>query len=356
MNQISALKVGCGKFFHGKNVLPLLPAEIQSLGGKALLIGGPASLKTFFSFVQKNLDNSNITFETIEFQGECTTERADEYASHALKNGYTVFVAVGGGKCIDTVKCASKFSGLPIITIPTSVATCVATSMIAIMYNSEGQRDISVTLNKEIDVCIADRDSIATAPLHTLAAGILDSLAKYPESLHQKQGVSYTNCNLRENIQIINAKGIYDFLLSNYSDIYNNYHACTLLDDIILTNLLHTSIVSGFADGSGQLAVAHATYDFIRTYNTRKSSRFLHGEIVAVGLLAQMHFNGFSTECIEKIRCAMKEMKIPCTLKELNYETTVESFEFYLNTITEKCNIHTELEKNRLRCSLKEIL
>lgn len=41
MSELSALKVGCGKFFYGKNVLSQLPDEIlRSLGGKALIVGG----------------------------------------------------------------------------------------------------------------------------------------------------------------------------------------------------------------------------------------------------------------------------------------------------------------------------
>ena len=35
---ISPLKVGCGKFFHDKEVIGLLPSEIERLGGKALII------------------------------------------------------------------------------------------------------------------------------------------------------------------------------------------------------------------------------------------------------------------------------------------------------------------------------
>ena len=41
MSELSALKVGCGKFFYGKNVLSQLPDEILRLGGKALIVGGP---------------------------------------------------------------------------------------------------------------------------------------------------------------------------------------------------------------------------------------------------------------------------------------------------------------------------
>lgn len=44
MEAVSALKVGCGKFFHGEGVISLLAGEIMRLGGKALLVGGATGI------------------------------------------------------------------------------------------------------------------------------------------------------------------------------------------------------------------------------------------------------------------------------------------------------------------------
>ena len=48
MSELSALKVGCGKFFYGKNVLSQLPGEILRLGGKALIVGGDHSPRPMY--------------------------------------------------------------------------------------------------------------------------------------------------------------------------------------------------------------------------------------------------------------------------------------------------------------------
>jgi Glycerol dehydrogenase and related enzymes len=356
MNEISALKVGCGKFFYGKGVLEQLAPEIFRLGGRAFVIGGVHTLPLFLKHVNTMLEDSNIFYYTETFHGECTAEKAQKYADLANTGGYSVFVAIGGGKCIDQVKCASVFSGLPIITVPTSIATCVATSMVAIMYNDLGQRAPAVNLKKEVDVCIADRDLIASAPERTLSAGILDSLAKYPESVHQKKGYTYKDCNLKEYIQMINAKGIYDFLINEYSNIYQKNKECELFDDFILTNLLHTSIVSGFADGSGQLAIAHATYDFMRNHNTKNAASFLHGEIVGVGLILQMYFNEMPKEEINRIRNSMKEMQMPCNFRDLNYAESKENISLFLDIVCSECSITSAGEKSKLEKVLNEIL
>lgn len=354
-NNISALKIGCGKYLHGQGAVSTLSEEIKLLGGRALIIGGSNTLDLVMDSVSGQLDISGVTYTLCRHTAQCTTAWAQKYADMANSLNCTVLVACGGGKCIDTVKCASYFSGLPLITVPTSIATCVATSMVAIMYDNSGKRAPAVKLKKAIEVCIADDTLIGTAPNRLLAAGIFDSIAKFPESYHQKKTGSYKDCNLEEYIQIANSACIYEFLVNEGPDLYTNGRNAKRFADCILTNLLHTSIVSGFADGSGQLALAHATYDFMRNYNTEKCASLLHGEIVAVGILIQMVFNQLSPKDINKIYNLMKFMNMPMNLKDLNYEITEEKIRFFTAKLAETSNITDEKELVLLREAVKAV-
>lgn len=354
MDTISALKVGCGQFFHGDGVITLLAEAIRRLGGKALIVGGPSSVDRVMAAAQASLDAADVSYLVRKHTDYCTTAWAQTYADLAHKEGCTVMVGVGGGKCIDEMKCAAHFAGLPIITVPTSIATCVATSMVCIMYNEKGQRAPAVNLSKEVDVCIADTALIATAPRRTLAAGILDSMAKMPECFHQKSVSSYQDCSAEEYIQIINSRAIFEFLTGEARDLYQNVGKAKRFKDAVLTNLLHTSIVSGFADGHGQLAIAHATYDFLRNYNTESSYHFLHGEMVAVGLLIQMAYNGNSPEEIQNVRSLMADLEMPLTLKDLEYDTSPESLELFLSKVAADSNITSPEDMAALRQALQE--
>ncbi len=355
-NNISALKIGCGKYFHGQGVISLLAEEIKLLGGHALIIGGSRTLDIVMNSVSDQLEASSVTYKLCRHTAQCTTEWAQRYADIAKEQECTVFVACGGGKCIDTVKCASVFSGLPIITVPTSIATCVAASMIAIMYDDSGKRAPAVKLKKAIEVCIADDGLIGTAPKRLLAAGIFDSIAKFPESLHQKKAASYKDCDLCEYIQITNSECIYEFLVNEGRNLYANGKNANRFTDCILTNLLHTAIVSGFADGSGQLALAHATYDFMRNYNTEKSASILHGEIVAVGILIQMVFNQSPQKDIDEIYDLMRFMNMPLKFKDLNYEITEESLGFFTEKLAQATNITAGEELALLNKAVKAVL
>ena len=115
MNHISALKVGCGKFFHGKNVLCLLPDEIRRLGGKALVIGGKNSMKAFLDqpMIGDLLISPDIECQMIEFSGECTVARAKQYADTALKEKATVLVGIGGESVLTQLNAVLFFLRFP---------------------------------------------------------------------------------------------------------------------------------------------------------------------------------------------------------------------------------------------------
>lgn len=357
INQVSALKVGCGQFFHGSGMIELLPATLKRFGGRAVVIGGVTGTRIVMDSAKGALDKEGIEYHVFAHEGECTREKAEEFSRFALENNYSVIVGAGGGKCIDLAKATSVLAKLPVVTVPTCIATCVPTSMVCIMYNDKGQREPAIKMEKEVDVCIADTDLIATSPARLHASGILDSIAKLPECYHLKKVENYRDCDTREYIQLANAKALAEFLYGEGRDVYRNGKNAKRFEDCILTNFLHTSIVSGFADGSGQLALAHATYDFMRTHNTEASAPYLHGEIVAVGLLMQQAFNGDSPEEVDKTRQLMKDMDMPLTLKEIGFDASSEErMKFYLETIASDGHLTTAEERDRLKEAVKVIL
>ena len=139
-------------------------------------------------------------------------------------------------------------------------------------------------------------------------------------------------------------------------ELYQKGRKAHRFNDCILTNLLHTSIVSGFADGSGQLAIAHATYDFMRTWNTEASYRYLHGEMVAVGVLIQMAYNGETKERIEEVRSLMRDLDMPLTLQDLEYDTGDESIAFFTKIIGTDANVTTAEDMARVRECVNQVL
>lgn len=353
MSNYMNLRVGTGKFFIDNDCIDVLSDEINRFGGKAFFLGGPTTTDIITSRFKK-LGINAAEHIIVKHSEACSKYWAEVYASDALKDNCTVIVGIGGGKCLDLAKCVSTYSDLPLINIPTSVATCVASSSVIIVYTNDGKPDGSVSMKKEVDVVIADPKIIATSPKRYMAAGILDSIAKYPEVIHNQTITSHRDCTLEKYICTVNGKVIYDFLAEEGFEVYENQTRSLNFKNLILTNLLHTSVVSGFSYGVNQLALAHCLYDFMRRKYTEEAATYLHGEMVGVGVIAQMAFNNESHNEIEKIRNLMIAMHMPTRLQEIAFICNDENLNELIDYLIERTGLN-ENHKPMLINALKII-
>ncbi len=93
---------------------------------------------------------------------------------------------------------------------------------------------------------------------------------------------------------------------------------------VIFAAIAITGIVSGICKGSNQCAIAHKFYEECRSFFYENTLNFLHGELVAVGLLVQLSYSG--SDCAYMIN-ELTILKLPKCLSELNIPTdAVEKF------------------------------
>lgn len=351
------LKIGVGRFIFGKGVIEQLPDEILRYGKRALLIGGKTTQPMIRRMVEKDIEEKGIEAVWVLMEEPNSVDFATRLADRMRQEAIDVIVAIGGGKCMDLCKVASDMAKCAVITVPTSVATCAASSAVSIMYTKEEARyDCSIPNEKEVNSLIADVDIIGASPKRLFAAGILDSIAKLPETVNGRTNLVYPNVSLHKYMAYNNSLFIYDFLTRYGVQVYENpMEDEELLQDLILINLIVTSLVSGFSKGSDQLAVAHGLYDAMRAIFPVESKNALHGEIVAVGVLMQMRFNGDTEEEYQKILGMMKTMKMPLTLRELGVEPTEENIAKLKAANIEKNHIVKKEELERLDIAFAQI-
>lgn len=342
------LRVGAGKFFYEEGSIHHLSAEIRRLGASALMIGGPKSMEVVRTYLPKKW-NKGLQIIEIVYTEECSINSANRLAALALKTRCTVIVGIGGGKCLDLAKAAATLAELNVITVPTCLATCAASSAICVMYHDDGSADHSISMLKEVDVVIADPRILATAPRRLLAAGVMDSMAKLVESLHQASISDYKSCALNHYIGYRNAIVIDEVLRAEGVSAYNNSGDPQKQKTIALINLLLTSVVSGFCFGTTQMALAHGFYDGVRKYCTKEAAQYLHGEIVAIGILIQMAYNGSSEDEIFMIISMMKEMEMPITLKEIGLSLQSPHTQALQEYMFKTCNIDERHDQEKIR-------
>lgn len=358
MNDIGILKIGASRFIYGKGIIHELPDEIQKYGTKAMVVGGRTTLPMIREYVEKEIQEKGIEAVWVFMDEPNSVDFAKRLSKKAKTDHAEVIVAVGGGKCMDLCKVFSDLSKLPLITVPTSVATCAGSSAVSIMYTkNNGRYDCSIPKEKEVDTVIADLNIIGESPKRLFAAGIMDSIAKLPEIVNGRACMSYPEVSIHKHMAYLNSVFIYQFLTINGVRIYENPKADeVLLRDVVLINLIITSMVSGFSSGSDQLAVAHGLYDGVRMYFPQESKEALHGEIVAVGVLMQLRFNKDSKKEYQKILQMMKSMDMPTKLSELGVEPTKENIARLKEYNRTKNGIVKEDEIERLDIAFQEII
>lgn len=358
MNNIDILKIGCGRFVYGYGAISLVPQEIKRYGLNAYIIGGKTTLKLILDKIESDLREEGIRFETLTLNEPNSVELAQEIAVNMQQNKSQVIVAVGGGRCMDVCKVSSDMAKVPLITIPTSIATCASCSAVSILYTKDkGCYDCSLPKENEIDSVIVDLNIIAQSPKRLIAAGIMDSIAKLPELVNGPKKLMYPDISLKKYIAYYNSLFIYDFLTKYGIEVYENPQCNTnLLKDLSLINLLITSMISGFSSGTDQLAIAHGLYNGIKTYFPIESKNALHGEIVGVGVLLQLDFNGVPQDEYQRIFRLMKQMNMPLKLESVGVKSSEENVAKLINYIITTNKLTTCKDIRQLKKSFNRIV
>lgn len=356
MKELGLLKIGCGRYLFGEGATDALPDEVLLYGKRALVVGGPTTLPIVMDRARVGFAQKEIAiFEQI-MDRQNSLAFAGELAELVWEKNIEVIVAIGGGKCMDLCKVLADIAGRALITVPTSIATCAACSAVSIMYTADtGSYDCSVPKNREVDSVIVDVSIIEKSPARLTASGIMDSMAKLPEIVNGPAKLTYPEKPLANYMAYSNSVFTYDFLTRFGIEAYHNPSGKTMLD-LINVNLIITSMISGFSSGAGQLAIAHGLYDGMRKYFAVESKNSLHGEIVAVGLLAQMRFNRCEETEYQRVRSMMVEMNMPLTLGRLGVPPTAKNVELLLKYNIEKNNMTDRQDIERLESSFGEIL
>lgn len=105
---------------------------------------------------------------------------------------------------------------------------------------------------------------------------------------------------------------------------------------VSFTNIALTGIVSSLTRGFHQTAHAHRLYDGLRTFFGQESKPWLHGELVAIGLILQLVYNG-AEEQVSELQAFMRSMNMPTSLSEIGISTSDAQFKELYDYI-----MHTE--------------
>ena len=290
-----AFKFGCGRFRQEEHLLERCAEEVLRFGRKPLFVCNDTTYGIAYEKVASSLRSAGVEPKVLKYNGFCCREVALEMARKGAVEGIDVVLGCGGGVAIDFSKCLADIADAPLVTMPTSSATCCAYTPIAPCYTREGRYVSTSFFRREIAAALLDMTILSQQPARLLVAGACDAMAKKIE-------IEFWNsipCTIDNPVSCDIASLVSDYI---YADLDRKIDAAVedlrqgkptqTLKEVVFSAIVGAGIVSGISGGARQTALAHGFYFFARSRYTEKAVRYTHGELVAVGLVLQLAYYG----------------------------------------------------------------
>ena len=307
--------------FRGNDAWEEALPKISTFTKRPLILGRSSSTHELRNKIFKDLKNQNLHPGLANLQFDCCYEDISRVKNLILKNNYDSVVAAGGGKVLDSGKYISESLEIPCITVPLSASTCAGWTALSNIYTRNGQFVKDVALRSCPKILVYEHKFIKTAPSRTLASGIADALAKWYESSITSSSIN--DGLVQQAIQIsrvlrdqllIDGEKAYKGQFENNPSWRNTIEACGLT----------AGLVGGIGGEKCRTAAAHAIHNAITQIIT--PNKFLHGEIVGVGLLLQLRLeemknnNKLANQSIKQLLGLMKILNLPTTIAQLGID------------------------------------
>jgi len=304
--------------FRGNDAWEKALPQIANLTKSPLILGRSVHTNDIKKKIFIDLKNRELNVNLTNLQFDCCYEDISKVKDIILNNNHDAVIAAGGGKVLDSGKYIAEILNIPCITVPLSASTCAGWTALSNIYTKKGQFIKDVALRSCPKVLVFDHKFIQTAPSRTLASGIADALAKWYESSITsstiddglvQQAIQISRV-LRDQL-LINGEKAFKDEVKNNSSWRNTIEACGLT----------AGLVGGIGGEKCRTAAAHAIHNAITQIIT--TNKFLHGEIVGVGLLLQLRLeemknnNKLADQSIKQLLVLMKELNLPTTISEL---------------------------------------
>ena len=316
-----AFQFGCGRFRQEEHLLEQCAEEVVRVGHSPLLVCTDISAGIALEKIQTSLSGTGIPLRILKHNGYCDLEAAGNYIDQGITSGIDVILGCGGGMILDFAKCMADMTGLPLITIPTSSATCCAYTPLSGCYEKNGKSAGSPKYDWSISAVLADMTILSQQPPRLMMAGICDALSKKIEIEQRLQDHNADSSDAGFALCYELAKYIYNRLDREWETAYQDIQAKTAsktVYDAVYFSIVGAGLISGLANGSRQTAVGHKFYLYVRTAFTQEAAGFLHGELVGIGDVAQLIYNGDPEEAARYQR-RLRNMGLPGSMADLRF-------------------------------------
>ena len=310
------LAIAPGRVLRGESCLANSGEEITRLGDRPLVVGGSQTLQLIEPVLHPILEAEKLVAQTANYSPDCAESSLLRLKTAVREHRADLIIGVGGGKALDMAKLLAHHCNLPIVTVPTSGATCAAWTALSNVYSEAGAFQYDVTLNRCPDLLLLDYSLVRSAPQRTLVAGIGDALAKWYEA-----SVSSGNSSATLLISAVQQARILRDILFQKSAIALDKPDSDEWREVVDATVLLAGVIGGIGGADCRTVAAHAVHNGLT--HLLEAHDVLHGEKVAYGILVQLRLeemvqgNQLAASSRKQLLQFYSEIGLPKTLEDL---------------------------------------
>lgn len=316
LNPIVSLSIAPAQVVRGFHAIEQVGDLIARLGSRPLMIGGDRSLDVVKSRFKSVLKSHSLSAEKASYGKDCSETTLANLKAAVANHQADLIIGVGGGKALDTAKLVAYQCNLPIVTIPTSAATCAAWTALSNVYSDQHAFLYDVALARCPDLLVLDYDLVATAPQRTLVAGIGDAIAKWYEA-----SVSSGHSDKTLLIAAVQQARVLRDILFQKSQAALLNPLGSDWQEVVDASVLMAGVIGGIGGAQCRTVAAHAVHNGLT--HLLESHHALHGEKVAFGILVQLRLeemlqgNVLAASSRQQLLKFYDEISLPKTLADL---------------------------------------
>ena len=305
------LNVAPAQVMRGSQALTQAKEAIARLGSRPLVVGGDRTLE----LAQDHWKQFDGQVAQANYGGDCTEAGLAALKQAACAHQADLIIGIGGGKALDAAKLLAYQQQLPVVTIPTSAATCAAWTALSNVYSDSGAFLYDVSLESCPDLLILDYSLIQTAEQRTLVAGIGDAIAKWYEA-----SVSSGQSEQTLIIAAVQQARVLRDILFQKSAAALKEPGSAVWREVVDATVLLAGVIGGLGGAQCRTVAAHAVHNGLTHLPIHSS---LHGEKVAYGILVQLRLeellqgNALAATARQQLLKFYAEIGLPQRLSDL---------------------------------------
>jgi glycerol dehydrogenase len=310
-----SLSVAPARVIRGSQALTQAGEAIARLGSRPLVVGGDRSVAVTRSRLEPLLKQQKLQFAQATYGTDCSEAGLASLRQAVTAHEADLIVGVGGGKALDTAKLLAHQCQLPVVTIPTSAATCAAWTALSNVYSEQGAFLYDVSLDRCPDLLVLDYELIQTAPPRTLVAGIGDAIAKWYEA-----SISSGHSDQTLIVAAVQQARVLRDILFQKSAAALKEPGSNLWQEVVDATVLLAGVIGGLGGAGCRTVAAHAVHNGLTHIPVHSS---IHGEKVAYGILVQLRLeemvqgNQLASTSRQQLLKFYAEIGLPQTLADL---------------------------------------